>query len=1115
MLEKSQKMEQYFKSVQKEVEKAYKISNEARKKGYDPEERVDATLAKNMAERVFGLISSVAPQINEKALVKRINELEKKYGKLAWQIALIIAKEVAQEKFCKFKDKKEAMEIGIRTGFAYHTNGIVAAPLEGFTELVIKKRKDGKEYVAMKFSGPVRGAGGTAASVSVIIGDYVRKEMGYSPYDPTEKEINRYVTEINDYHERVTNLQYFPSEEEIRFLTKHLPIEVDGDPTEKIEVSNYKDLERVETNSIRGGVCLVLAEGISQKAKKLWKRLEVWGKDFGLEWGFLKEFLELQKRIRAHKEKAKEPNKIEPNYTFIMDLVAGRPVLTHPMAPGGFRLRYGRTRTSGYSSAAIHPFTQFLLNKYIATGTQLKVERPGKATAVTICENIEPPIVKLNDGSVIRLDTKDKLKEHLGEVSEILFLGDILFNYGDFSENGHVLVPPGYCEEWWTLELEKAIVDTFGSFDLEKLSEFVNISPEGLSLLIQKPQSTKISLEAAFSISKKLSIPLHPKFTFYWSLLTKDELLGFLNVLNRMRIEKEGDSFKIIIPFDERPKKVLEKIGAPHLVVNKEFLVLDKTNSAALLKTLSIEKLEDVDECIIKAEESPSENVLELINLLSPVPIRDKAGTFIGARMGRPEKAKMRKLTGSPQVLFPVGKEGGRLRCFQSAMEKGKIKADFPVYKCNKCNKTTIYRVCEVCEKKAVRLYNCRVCGLIEKEHCPKHPEMTLPYKTQEIDINHYFSKSLEKLKEKTYPDLIKGVRGTSNKDHTPENLLKGILRAKHDIAVNKDGTTRYDMTELPITAFKPKEIGVDMVKLKELGYEKDIHGNEIISDDQIIELFPQDIILPATMNAMEESAKDVLFRTTKFVDELLVKLYGLKPYYSLKEPNDLIGHYVVGLAPHISAGMIGRIIGFSQTQGCFAHPLWHAALRRDCDGDECSVSMLLDVLLNFSRQYLPDKRGSRTMDAPLVLTSELIPSEVDDMVHGIDKVWKYPLEFYEAALAQKYPWDVKIEQLADNIGTEKQYEQFGFTHEVSSINAGVLCSAYKTLPSMEDKLKGQMEIAQKIRAVDESDVARLVIEKHFLKDIKGNLRKFSTQQYRCVDCNEKFRRPPLSGKCP
>ena len=66
----------------------------------------------------------------------------------------------------------------------------------------------------------------------------------------------------------------------------------------------------------------------------------------------------------------------------------------------------------------------------------------------------------------------------------------------------------------------------------------------------------------------------------------------------------------------------------------------------------------------------------------------------------------------------------------------------------------------------------------------------------------------------------------------------------------------------------------------------------------------------------------------------------------------------------------------------------------------------------------------------------------------------------------------------------------------------------------MEDKLKGQMDLAEKIRAVDQTDVAKLVIEKHLIRDIKGNLRRFSSQQFRCIKCNTKFRRPPLIGKC-
>lgn len=153
-------------------------------------------------------------------------------------------------------------------------------------------------------------------------------------------------------------------------------------------------------------------------------------------------------------------------------------------------------------------------------------------------------------------------------------------------------------------------------------------------------------------------------------------------------------------------------------------------------------------------------------------------------------------------------------------------------------------------------------------------------------------------------------------------------------------------------------------------------------------------------------------------------------------------------------------------------------------------------------------------MDAPLVLTSVLVPAEVDDMVQKLDVAWRYPLELYEAALDYKDTKEVAVETLGKRLGTEKQYEGFGFTHNTTDINSGIRCSAYKTLPSMEEKLKGQLDIAEKVRAVDAADVARLVIEKHLLKDTRGNMRTFTTQQFRCVNCNEKFRRPPLIGKC-
>ncbi|MBI1934916.1 DNA polymerase II large subunit [Candidatus Woesearchaeota archaeon] len=1097
--------EKSSKKMAEEIEKCYAIASEARSKGYDPEPIVCAPLAKNMAERVEGIVSVVVPQLMNSGIPERIKELEAIYGKSDWRVALSISLEVSQERFCKFDSQKIAMETGIRIGLAYLTLGVVASPLEGFVELKINKRRDGKDYFSLMYSGPIRSAGGTAGAVSAVIADYIRKKMGFEAYDPSEQEIRRMVTELYDYHERVTNLQYLPSEKEISFLVSNLPVQIDGDPSEEIEVSNYKDLDRIATNRIRSGPALVLGECIAQKAPKVWSQLKKWGDEFELgHWSFLQEFVHLQKEIKA-KEKASKKG-ITPIYTYIQDLVAGRPVLGHPSATGGFRLRYGRCRTSGYSATSIHPATMYVLNKYLGIGTQLKVERPGKATAITVCDCLEGPIVKLNDGSVIYVHSEQIAKQSASQISEIIFLGDILINYGDFFNRAHQLVPAGYCEEWWALEAEQAIKELFNN-DFGKLSELSGIPVENLKSFIQDYFISKPNGYESAALSRILSVPLHPFHTYHWKIISRESLLEILSWFKHAKMEFENSKLsKIILPKNEKAKKVLESIGAPHIYVNNEFTILEKNEAEVFYALLSL----DNEEFYEKYASVINENTIEIINMSSEIKIRDKSGTFIGARMGRPEKGKVRKMEGDPHMLFPVGKEGGKLRSFQSALGIGGVTAEFPIYFCESCKEPTIMPVCEKCNSKSVQMHLCKVCGTIRNEKCI-HGKTTT-YKLQKIDINHYFNRILANLGMSHYPDLVKGVRGTSNKNHIPEHLAKGILRAKYGIPVNKDGTTRYDMTQLPITHFKPREIGTSIEKLRQLGYTEDINSNQLEDEEQIIELMPQDIILPKCEDAPEKGADKVLYEVSLFIDELLGSLYKLGKFYNLKSEKDLIGELVVALAPHTSAGIIGRIIGFSKTQAFYAHPLLHAATRRDCDGDEASVTLLMDVLLNFSKQFLPDTRGA-TQDAPLVLTSILVPTEVDDMAFDVDVVKRYPLEFYEAALNYEMPHNVKIQRIANILGS-KEASAIYYTHPVSSINMGVKCSSYKTIPSMEDKLKGQMDLADKIRAVDAADVARLVIEKHLLRDIRGNLRKFSQQQFRCSKCTEKYRRPPLAGKC-
>ena len=99
--------ENYFKEIDEKIKTAYEISEKARKLGFDPEPKVDIPLARNIAERVTGLISTVAPQVVNTKIPNRIIELEKEYGNQDWRVALKIAEEVANQKHCKFDDKKQ------------------------------------------------------------------------------------------------------------------------------------------------------------------------------------------------------------------------------------------------------------------------------------------------------------------------------------------------------------------------------------------------------------------------------------------------------------------------------------------------------------------------------------------------------------------------------------------------------------------------------------------------------------------------------------------------------------------------------------------------------------------------------------------------------------------------------------------------------------------------------------------------------------------------------------------------------------------------------------------------------------------------------------------------
>jgi len=563
---------EYFKSIEKGVEDNYRVAEKARAKGIDPVSKVEVPIAKTLAEKTVGLISTVYPQLDDK-VVKRILELEKEYGSLEVSVAFKIAEEIAREKFCKFESLLQAIDAGIRIGFSYITLGVVSSPIEGYTKLELKKTRDGKEYFAAYFSGPIRSAGTTASCVVLMLIDYLRETFGYAKYDPDENEIKRYVTEIYDYHERVTNLQYIATEEEIEFLAKNMPIQIEGEPTESREVSNYKDLDRVDTSFIRGGMALMFSEGLAQKAQKGFRLLRG-AKSQGIEctgWDFLEEF------IQRFKQGKKGGDLEGPVY--IKDLVAGRPVYGHPGKSGGFRFRYGKNRVNGFSSMSVHPATMAISDSFLSFGTQLKIEKPTKGCAISGCDGMDGPIVKFRDGSVRKLSDYEEAKGLYSKVEEIIYLGDILVPYGDIVNRDYELLKPGYVEEWWGLELEKV------SEGKEKVDAF------------------DVSFKKALEISKKYGIPLHPNFIYYWKEIEEE---GFFSLLDWVARGSMGEG-KLVLPYSSsdmerfsKGKRALELIGCEH-GISTENVVLNEKDSEALLFNLGIGLGEDVERGIDNA----------------------------------------------------------------------------------------------------------------------------------------------------------------------------------------------------------------------------------------------------------------------------------------------------------------------------------------------------------------------------------------------------------------------------------------------------------------------------------------------------------------------------------
>ena len=1227
----------YQKRLDVQAEEVYQLAGQARSQGLDFSDDVEIPRAADLASRTQKLLEDPYlkpnrenPDVDPIEIESELRVLLKSSDRET--AAIEIALKVAKRMHDLTSDIAQAIDSGLRVGLAVLTEAVLVAPLEGIGEVRIMNNADGSEFLSIDYAGPIRAAGGTAQALGVLIGDMIRRELGVGRYVPTTPEVERVKEEFGLYR---VGLQYKPPPEEIEVIVRACPVMVNGEETESQECAGYKEVRNIVNKNntprtrIRGGVMLVIGEGLCLKAPKILKhteRLKIPG------WEFIAQFAGKSKTDSDESEEIKR-RVISKVDRYMDDVIAGRPVFGEPGEPGGFRLRYGRSRATGLAAAGFNPVSMEAHGGFISVGTQLKTERPGKACAATPCIDLDGPTVLLRDGSYLRISTIEQWRTSSTEVISIWDSGEVLSGFGEFLENNKDLVPSGYNRDWWAADLADALdhPDKIESF-AAMLGVNRSSLPPGIPFngAIQRGgendlerslrkrdwqlylRDMELNWEQACQAVKEYGAAVPPPWNFWWSdmplsfapqlidALCQSEINGgrlrmigaasgwshdsqfekidlpapstgewprwtmvhdhgvVKSALMTLGVEHHHDDGDIVIPaaweglldglglefatgtirvaVDASPhiSDRLSRIGEATDTIAKENKRMEEIESvrsvermraetAARQRGLGISETDTEGRAAAEAIEDPGpddpsllkaaytilddhevERALWLVRRLSNLRWEDSVPCRVGSRMGRPEKAGVREMKPMVHALYPIGESGGPQRLLGQAAGKGSIRVEMGPRICDKCGKDTPHLRCH--HRLSESVEECGGRTSVRKRR-GDHNRRRMGQRTS-VPLSKIVETKRRALGLNRVPDRIKAVKGLISIAQTPEPIEKGILRARHGVSVFRDGTSRYDMSDVPLTHFKPSEIGTPWRRLSELGYSHDVFGEALTSDEQMLELLPQDFVA-------SRSARQHLLSTCQFVDDLLIRFYKMKPFYEATEELDLVGHLGIGLAPHTSGGVLCRIIGWTDASAGYAHPLFHAAKRRNCDGDEDSLMMLLDGLLNFSKTILPSGRGGR-MDAPLVLSTRIDASEIDKEALNVDCGWSYNKAFYEGTKSQPHPSELEniVDLVEGRLGTVGEVRGYGWTHDSGELDAGPANSSYKTLETMEDKMLAQLAIGRRLRSVSAARVASQVIESHFLPDLRGNLMAFTRQKVRCVKCGHSYRRMPLAGKC-
>ncbi len=951
-------MQAYYEGISDSYQRAYRYTITVKEKSNDPDPWPQSQEVCDKADRLEALT-----QIH--GIDKRLREYESSSSVV--ETALKLSEDIALGHF-GFFEKEQTLNLAIKASVAVVTSYVSALPVEDITKVVIKKNGDGTLYPAVFFGQISNIISPLQASFLLLIVDKIRIMVGLDKYHVNstgEDEIARFLEEVGAYEREVGPFESHINESHLRLVLQNLPIEVDGYGTEDFEVLINRGLSRIRDNRLRGGALHVLIEGIIGNSARLYSlskelQLQEWTWLTGLD----------------NAGKPKGPGDLQ---SYILNAKPGKPVLSLPDRQGSFRLRYGRAQNTGYGCFGFHPAVLELLDFPITTGTQIKVSIANRTGSVAVVDSLEPPIIRLNNGDTCRVDSTDQARALKEQVESIIHLGDVLVSPNEFSSSGSKLEPSGYVEEWWISDLHRSQEDRH--LDLQQLSALTTLDINRLQMMLTNPLSVRPTLSESIQLCDVIGIPLHPRYLYYWDALTiKDVFTLRENIVDYKDVRPDTRSLTFI--YSQQTKRILDAAGIPHKL-SASLLTVSGDDARTTYLTLAPDKTIPLG--------ATYSDTLTLLKFLCGFELKKKASTLVGVAMRRVEIASERKMRPPVHVLFPVGTKAGLSRdLLQFSRSPSKVEIRMRV--CPSCNSQSPYESCPFCESRTSQLYYCTTCRKESRDAtCPDCGNTTSDSVTAVPRMQDLLRAASTSLSLQPYPPL-KGVIKLSNRLLMPERLEKGILRQRHNLTGFKDGTTRYDTVNAPLTHFKPSQFHMNIKTLHDLGYTIDRYGQPLESEEQILELKPQDVILP-------EESGDYFKRLAAYLDDLLSRFSKVETYYNVQNQEDLLGTLVVGISPKASIGVIGRIIGFTSARICYAHPMWHAAKHRDCGGDVDSLTLLLDVMLNYSPKLCPNQLGG-LLDVPFMIEPIVLPPIMSKGT-SFDALDSYTQEFYNKVSAR------------------------------------------------------------------------------------------------------------------